>query len=426
MTLDIWMRLEDDGKTLYRSRMFLSNLEENRLSITEVRAMRSFHLSLGFILQTVLTLSILAACPQMPAQSKVGARKVITAYVFAKNRVLKDDEIAASKLTRINYAFANIQDGHLVSGFQHDEQNLATLVALKQVNPSLTVLVSVGGWEWSGSFSDVAFTAASRDVFVESVIQFIERSHIDGLDIDWEYPGQAGSTNHFRPEDKSNFTLLVKQLRHRFDKEQRHLHRRLYLTIAAGASSEYLAHTEMAVVQRYLDAINIMAYDYYEPGGATGNHAPLFTDPNDPKQISADRSVREFEQAGVPPYKIVLGVPFYGHVWGEVADQHHGLFQAGSQTPQGYAPYGVIASTMLNNGFERYWSDSSSVPYLYNAQQKIFVSYEDAESLAIKSRYVIDQHLGGIMFWDYEGDPQGVLLDAIYTGLTQHPKDIAP
>jgi len=356
----------------------------------------------------------------LSAQAKVSARKVVVAYVFPQNHELQPDEIAAGKLTRINYAFANIQGGHIVDGFNADAQNIATLVALKTRNPSLTVLVSVGGWEWSGCFSDMALTRASRDIFIASAIEYIERRQLDGLDIDWEYPGQAGSTNHFRAEDKHNFTLLLEELRHRFEREQQKLHRPFYLTIAAGASSSYIAHTEMAEVQQYVDTVNLMAYDYYEPGGMTGNHAPLFTDPNDPKKISADRSVRELEQAGVPAGKIVLGVPFYGHQWGNVADIDHGLFQAGTQLPQSYATYGVIAASMLNNGFDRYWDAASSVPYLYCPKQKTFVSYEDAESLAIKSRYVIDKHLAGIMFWDYAGDPTGVLLDAIDAGLAQN------
>jgi chitinase len=355
------------------------------------------------------------------AQSGLIVQKAVIAYVFPQDRELQKDEVAASQLTRIDYAFANIQAGRIVNGFKYDDQNLATLVALKQRNPSLTVLVSVGGWDWSGSFSDMALTKVSRDVFIESVTSYIERHQLDGVDIDWEYPGQAGSTNHFRPEDKQNFTMLLKELRTSFRRQQYKLHRPLYLTIAAGASSSYLAHTEMDKAQQYIDTVNLMAYDYYEPSGPTGNHAPLFTDPDDPKKISADRSVHEFEQAGVPREKIVLGVPFYGHQWAHVADVHHGLFQRGEPLLHGYAPYNVISSTMLNNGFDRYWDGASSVPYLYNPQQKTFVSYEDAESLALKSRYVVDQHLAGIMFWDYAGDPTGVLLNAIHIGLAKPP-----
>jgi len=350
-------------------------------------------------------------------------KPVIVAYVFQRNDLIQPGQIAAQKLTRINYAFANLQGGRIVNGFTNDDRNLAALVALKQENPSLTVLVSVGGWLWSGNFSDIALTKTSRDLFIESVVEFINRNHLDGLDIDWEYPGLVGAGNHFRPEDKQNYTLLLKELRHRFNQQEKKLHRRLYITIAAGASSDFLAHTEMNKVQKYVDTVNLMAYDYYEPtdDAIAGHHAPLFTNPADPKKISADRSVQEFEHAGVPAAKIILGVPFYGHVWGAVTDTDHGLFQPGKPIPNAFAKYGNITATMLNNGFVRYWDPIASVPYLYNPEKKIFVSYEDPESLGLKSRYVLDHKLGGMMFWDYSGDPAGALLDAINTGLQKNP-----
>jgi len=351
------------------------------------------------------------------AQTNRLAQKSVIAYVFTQDRLIQPGEIDAKKLTRINYAFANISQGLIVNGFKNDDQNLAMLISLKQQNPSLTVLVSVGGWQWSDSFSDMALTKPSRKAFIASVLDYIEQHHLDGLDIDWEYPGLPGSTNHYRPEDQRNFTLLLKELRGRLTKRQRTLGRPLYLSIAAGASSSYLAHTEMAKVQKYLDTVNLMAYDYYEPGEPTGNHAPLFTDPEDPKKISADRSVHEFERAGVPVEKIVLGVPFYGHQWGDVADVHHGLFQTGARLPPGYINYSTISTTLLGNGFNRYWDEASSVPYLYNSESKVFVSYEDKESLTLKSQYVLKQHLAGIMFWDYAGDPSGTLLDTLHTAL---------
>jgi chitinase len=347
------------------------------------------------------------------------AEPVVAAYVFADGRVLTPGEIDAKKLTRVNYAFANIAQGRMVEGAPADAVNLAALSALKKDNPHLTVLVSVGGWTWSGGFSDAALTPASRSVFIDSVEAFITRYHLDGLDVDWEYPGMSGAGNTFRPEDKQTYTLLLKELRRRFDTMAGTLHRPLYLTIAAGASSEFLEHTEMSEVAKYVDTVNLMAYDYYEPeaGKPTGNHAPLFIDPADPKAVSADRSVREFEQAGVAARKLVLGVPFYGHVWGQVPATNQGLFQPGQPVPNAYATYAAIVSTMLGQGYTRYWDAAASVPYLYNADKQIFVSYEDPESLAAKCKYVKKQHLKGVMFWDYESDPSGVLLDAIDSGL---------
>jgi chitinase len=162
-----------------------------------------------------------------------------------------------------------------------------------------------------------------------------------------------------------------------------------------------------------------MAYDYVEPGSdpLTGHHAPLFTNPADARNYSSDASVRLFEQAGVPAEKILLGMPFYGHVWGEVADTNHGMMQPGKPIPNAYAPFSAIAGTMLNQGFVRYWDPIASAPYLYNSEKHIFVSYEDTESIAAKCRYVLQHKLGGVMFWDYSGDPAGVLLGAINQSL---------
>ncbi len=364
------------------------------------------------------TAAILAAALPAAGQSKHALRtpeRQIIAYIFPRDHVIQPGEVAATKLTRINYAFANIQDGRIVAVSPVDAPNFATLVALKQQNPSLQVLVSVGGWLWSGNFSDMALTRASRARFIDSVAAFIRQYKLDGLDIDWEFPGQLGAGNRFRPQDKQNYTLLLLEMRRRFDREQRVLGRRLFLSVAAEAGDDFLEHTQMARVAREVDTVNLMAYDFYEPGNdkITGNHAPLYHDPADPKQGSADEAVRDFERAGVPASRIVLGVPFYGHEWGNVGPANHGLFQPGSPVPHAFAHYQDITSMLLQHGFTRYWDASASVPYLYNAQTRQFVSYEDPVSLAVKCAYVRREGLGGVMFWEYTADPSGALLDTI-------------
>jgi chitinase len=359
------------------------------------------------------------------AAHAASARPVVAGYVFPQNAMLQPGQIDARGLTRINYAFAAIQGGRMVSGSANDEQNLAQLTALRQQNPALTVLISVGGWLGSGGFSDLALTASSREVFIQSAIDFLKRYDLDGLDVDWEYPGLAGAGNPFRSEDKQNFTLLLKDLRKRFTQETKATHRALYLTIAAGAFDEYLAHTEMANIAQYVDAVNLMTYDYYEPDAdqLTGNHAPLFTNPGDPKKDSADASVRVFEAAGVPAAKIILGVPFYGRMWGQVANVNHGLFQPGKPVPNSYAPFSLIRDTMLDHGFLRYWDAAAQAPSLYSEEKQIFVSYEDPESLAIKCNYVLLHKLGGVMFWSYFNDSSGELLGTI--DRTLHPRAAA-
>jgi chitinase len=164
-----------------------------------------------------------------------------------------------------------------------------------------------------------------------------------------------------------------------------------------------------------------MAYDYYEPDSdaTTGHHAPLFTNPADPKKVSADASVHAYEQAGVAAGKIVLGVPFYGHVWGQVPAANHGLYQPGKNVKNAWVRFGGV-DAMLKNGFVRYWDPVAKAPYLYNAEKQMFVSYEDAESVALKCRYVLDGKLRGVMFWDYESDGSGALLNAVDAGLNKN------
>jgi chitinase len=343
----------------------------------------------------------------------------VTGYVFTRGVALTPGQVDAKYLTRTNYAFANIQGGRMVLGAPSDVQNYAQLTALRKSNPRLTVLVSVGGWLWSTNFSDMALTADSRSTFEDSVMEFVAKYDLDGLDIDWEYPGLTGAGHPFRAEDKQNFTALLAELRARFDTVKKKTGRRLYLTIAMGAGDDVIAQTEMQKVQQYVDTVNLMTYDYYEAGSdpTTGHHAPLFADPMDPKHASSDDTVRAYEKAGVPAEKILLGVPFYGRTWGDVPDTNHGLFQPGKTIAGVNAQYSAIVSGMLGQGFTRYWDDAAKAPYLYNAEKRIFVSYEDPESLAVKCAYVRSHKLGGVMFWESFGDPDGTLLQAIDSGL---------
>ena len=282
-----------------------------------------------------------------------GSSKAIIAYLFARDRVIQPEEIAAEQLTRINYAFANIKEGLIVEGSKNDAENYRLLNGLKGRNPQLRILASVGGWTWSGGFSDMVRTRESRLKFIESSVLFIRTHQLDGLDIDWEYPGLPGFWNPHRPEDKQNFTALLKELRSRLNQEETKLGRHLFTSIATGASQDFLNHTEMDKVQRYVDTVNLMTYDFYEAGSdpTTGHHSCLYTNPADPKRVSADSSVKSYIQAHVSPKKIVLGVPFYGKAWADVEIGNNGLFQSGKEAKI-HASYQEIVGNYLNkNGY---------------------------------------------------------------------------
>lgn len=376
-------------------------------------------------LRTALAYLAFLAPAALPAQGghrqPATQHKQVIAYLFLRDRVLQPEQVNADKLTRINYAFANVADGKVVEGFAHDAENFAALRRLRQSHPALQILVSVGGWSWSKNFSDVALTAESRRRFAESAMDFVSRYDLDGIDIDWEYPGLPGDNNPHRPEDRENYTRLLRSLRVHLQAQAKRMHRHLYLSVATNGTQDFIDHTQMAAVAGIVDSVNLMAYDMAGEGKTTGHHAALYANPLGPQGASAHDYVQAYLRAGVPAGKIVLGVPFYGKGWTNVASERNGLFEPGTPAPDLHLGYKDIVSTLLvpGSGYQRFWDTSAQVPYLYNSANQTWIDYEDPESIAHKAAYVRDRHLAGIMFWEYSHDQNGTLTSAIYAGL--HP-----
>lgn len=329
-----------------------------------------------------------------------------------------EDYWKAKQITHINYAFANIKNGETVEGDTADARILKKIIGLKKVNKDLKVLISVGGWTWSKNFSDAALTKKSREIFVKSTIEFMLRHKLDGIDLDWEYPGQVGDGNKFRSEDKENFTLLLKLFRERMNSIATDK-RKYLLTIATGANQQYLDHTNMREAHEYLDFINIMTYDFH--GGwesKTGHNANLTVSKYDDNQVrnSAAHAVQEHIDAGIPAKKIVLGIPFYGRYWKGVIPKNNGLYQL-ANGPTGSYDYRTIDDSLsLDNSLLVYWDTTAQVPYIWRSKDSLFISYENATSIRYKVNYIKNNQLGGVMFWQLDGD-NGTLLHTISDGL---------
>lgn len=346
---------------------------------------------------------------------------VIIGYVMG-SRVQDFEQVQGDKLTHINYAFANIQDGRIVEGNPSDSVNFLSLQTLRTKYPHLKLLVSVGGWSWSDHFSDAALTAESRETFAQSALEFMLKYKLDGVDLDWEYPGQLGEDNVFRPEDKQNFTSMLRAVREKLDaqseKDGRSDSNRYLLTIASGANQTYLDHTEMANAHHYLDYVNIMTYDYFTGGSSTtGHHTNLFKSATNVPHQSSDQAVQEHLDAGIPARKLVLGAAFYGRGW-KVEDPDQMLY--GTPSELGFsAPYHKIVDLIENDGYTRQWDASAKAPYLWQPDSSIVLTYDDPESLTHKCDFLKSKGLAGIMFWEYSHDFEGELLESIYSNLTK-------
>lgn len=347
--------------------------------------------------------------------SKKKKKPVIIAYVGGFRGLLNTDSINVRRLSHINYAFVDVKDNRAwLHNEATDTGNLRRLSELKNKKPDLKILISLGGWSWSKNFSDAVLTDSSTRNFANSCIDIMAKYKLDGVDIDWEYPGMRGDNNKFRPEDKEHYTLLFKYLREGLDSLSKLTGNRYLVTTAVGASQSYIDHTEMDKVQQYADYINIMSYDY--KGGndtVSGHHTNLYSSPDDITDESTDKSVKAFMAAGVPAEKIVVGIGFYGKGWEMQSNDNNGLYRKTSKYVRG-GGYTYLKDSLINkNGFVRYWDKKASAPYIFNQDKKIFISYDDEESVKKKCKYVKKHDLAGVMFWEYNSDKKEYLLITI-------------
>ena len=338
-------------------------------------------------------------------------KHVVTAYATDESlpKITAQD---SARLTHLNIAFGlvrehSVQTAHL--------KNLPCLACIRAANPSIQILLSVGGWG-AGGFSEAASTPEGRKTFARSCAAAAETLGLDGIDIDWEYPCYAEADIAASPNDKETFTLLLRETRSALNGCSGN---RKLLTIAAGADQYFVEGTNMAEVQEELDYVQLMTYDMR--GGfqtLTGHHTNLYTPDGDLFRISADRSVQLFMAASVPADKIVLGSAFYARMWKNVPDKNNGLHQMTASSGGYGASYsGLVENYIDKNGFTRYWDAQACAPYLFNGD--IFVSYDDKQSVACKCHYIKEHKLAGLMYWEYSGDGSGILLQTIHRELNE-------
>lgn len=366
----------------------------------------------------VLFLTIISVnpVPGSLGQEKRLHRKsyVIIGYVGGYKGLIDTNMVHARKLTHINYAFVDIKDNRaFLASPRKDSLNFIMLNKLKQGNPSLKILISIGGWSWSTNFSDAALSDTSRSTFAISAVEIIRKYKLDGIDIDWEYPDQSGDGNPNRTGDKHNYTLLFKELRHQLNLAAPH-GSRLLLTAAVGGFRQFLDHTEMDQVARYLDYVNLMTYDYFQDiNGKAVHHTGLYGSKRYLSSDNADKAVSDFVQSGVPLKKLVIGLAFYGRSGRVQADSVNGLgMKLVSLLPSGGYTY-IKDSLRHKAGFSYYRDRNARAPYLYNAVTRQFITYDDEWSVKNKCHYVEKKGMAGVMFWEYADDRKEYLLDEI-------------
>ncbi len=364
----------------------------------------------------ILAAALLVAVPA--AQAAAPYR--IVGYVVGGPQM---PAITPGKLDVVNFAFAQVDETHRVFlPADTSPDNLRALVALRKRQPSLRIVLSIGGWG-AGHFSEAAADPAARAVFIDSAMSLLRQYDLDGLDIDWEYPTLAGPGISHQPADRHNFSLLLEALRAKLDAETSVRNGRQYLLTIAAAEGEFAQGLELPRIAASLDWINLMTYDFYGSlTPTTGHHAGLAPTPGAPAGArNAQAAVQEFLDAGVPAEKIHLGVAFYGRRFGDVAPAHDGLLQRFGSDGGFISWAGIAEGPLVQPGWKRHWDVQAQAPWLWNATTHQFISYDDPQSLRAKIAYVKRMQLGGIMYWEYRQDRDEALLDVLVQGRDARP-----
>ena len=334
-------------------------------------------------------LGVLVSCGSVKSGEEVVAAsrdsKVVVAYVTSWSEVMPDPQY----MTHINYAFGHVNESF--NGVKIDnEERLRQIVDLRKQKPELKVLLSIGGWG-SGRFSEMAANDEYRRAFAKDCDRVVKEFDLDGIDIDWEYPTSSMANISASPDDTENFTLLMKDIRAAIGDQKE-------LTLATVASAKYI---DFKAILPFINFVNIMAYDM---ASAPKHHSALYPSGHS-GDITSDGAVTAHLKAGVPPSKLVMGMPFYG--------------RGGDGYPS-FQDYNKVGNT--DTQYTEKWDEVAQVPYLADKNDTLVFGFENPRSLAIKCQYILDKDLLGGMYWDYSGDnEQGDLRRTVAENLLGKP-----
>lgn len=319
-------------------------------------------------------------------------------------------------ITHLLYAFADIdgdgtvflKDEYLHYEIDVDGTNggLRACTQLKRQNPNLKVLLSVGGGETSagGLFADVAGHPQKLQRFIQSAKKLVDDFSLEGIDVDWEHPSTV--------KEGAQYLKMTKALRDALPTP----HGRL-VTTALPCDPGVLQHIPLSELAKYVDYLNLMAYDFVGPAYAsvesTGHHAQLFGNGALGQQRSGAGAVDYLLRRGFPAKNIVLGVPAYAHSF-LAAEALHMPFHGPGLNDE------VAVSELSESLVEVYDSDAVAVFAKHDAE---FITYDNKVSVAVKARYVREKGLGGLFVWHLAADRDGEesLVRAAFEVLVRSP-----
>ncbi|WP_231515672.1 glycosyl hydrolase family 18 protein [Herbidospora cretacea] len=370
-----------------------------------------------------------------------GGKKVIGYFtnwgVYGRQFYVKNLHTSgsAAKLTHILYAFGNVQNGQCTISDSYADYDMAYTAAnsvdgvadtwdqplrgnfnqlrkLKAMYPGLKVIFSIGGWTYSGGFTQAA---ANPTAFANSCYNMVEDPRwadvFDGIDIDWEYPNACGLSCD--ASGFSSFKNVMQALRARFGPNA--------LVTAAitadGTNGGKIDAADYGGAAQYVDFYMPMTYDYFgafAAQGPTAPHSPLTSYTGIPTAgFYSDLAIQKLKSKGIPASKLLLGIGFYGRGWTGVTQSAPGGSATGAAPgtyEAGIEDYKVLKTRCPATG------TVGGTAYAHCGNQ--WWSYDTPATIAGKMTYAKNQGLAGAFFWETSGDTaNGELITAMSNGL---------
>jgi len=293
-------------------------------------------------------------------------------------------EIRYDRFTHLAHAFVQADP----QGRLKEDKAIPHREVLRRAHEkNVKVLLSLGGAASGKIFRAIVRDDEIRRRYVEAVSRLITDSGYDGVDVDWEPTENA--------EDRQGTVTLVRALREALPDR--------LLTMAAPASDWYGRWWDVDALKDRVDLLNVMSYDFHGPwSGHAGHNAPLHgaDDDEDGKGSNVAAAMTYWaETRKWPKDRLNLGIPCYGS--GFAVRSWH-------RKPAGKAAHETIDAHdvpgLLQDGWRRAWDAAVGVPTLLKEGVAEIISYEDAESAALKGAWAREYRLRGIFFWNIEQD----------------------
>jgi GH18 family chitinase len=367
---------------------------------------------------------------------------VVASYYVAAGNPLAVSRLPAEKLSHVIYAFIALcgnntgandttqkairiacQGKEPYSAVIFNEKavmsELAAFKQLKQQQSHLRILPSFGGWTLSQPFHGMAKSESARQQFVQSAVALIEKHDVfDGIDIDWEYPGGGGNSQTIlsgaqAQREKQVFALLMQELRAELDKLKQNTGRDYQLTAAVSGSKAKTLAIDWQKTIPFMDYVFTMTYDFAVGDGRAGHHTNLFS--SDENSLSAKGMINNLINAGVPAHKLVLGIAFYGRGWNNSNWKNNAFEGSNDAVSTGSYVYKELAAN-LPTGYQYGYDSEAEAAYLFNADTKGFISFDDPRSTRAKTDWSRIKGLAGVFSWQIMQD-NGDLLNVMYDGM---------